>query len=126
MALAGRHFYDVHCLLNDAGVREALAQLGPTGVAELVADVDARSDAAGWSYTPRPNGGFAHSAAFAEDAASRATAEASYTTALGMVNGPKPTLDECLATNWRSGCRKRHPRCSAPAFGHVARAACPG
>jgi hypothetical protein len=98
MALAGRHFYDVHCLLNDAGVREALAQLGPTGVAELVADVDARSDAAGWSYTPRPNGGFADSAVFAEDAVSRATAEASYSTALGMVHGQKPTLDECLAT----------------------------
>lgn len=98
MALAGRHFYDVHCLLDDTGVREALAQLGPAGVAELVADVDARSDAAGWSYTPRPNGGFADSAAFAEDAVGRATAEASYTKALGMVHGHKPTLDECLAT----------------------------
>ena len=98
MALAGRHFYDVHCLLNDTGVRDALAELGPTGIAELAADVDTRSDAAGWSYTPRPNRGFADSAAFAEDAASRATAEASYSTALGMVHGHKPTLDECLAS----------------------------
>jgi hypothetical protein len=98
MALGGRHFYDVHCLLSDAMVREALAEHGPAGVAELIADVDARSEAAGWSYTPRPDGGFADSAVFADEAACRTTAEASFATALGIVHGERPTFDECLAT----------------------------
>ena len=98
MALAGRHFYDVHQLLSHPGVRAALTELGPGGVREIVADIDERSQAAGWPSTPRPEGGYADSPAIQHDAPAMQTAEASYVLALGMVYGEYPTFAECIAT----------------------------
>lgn len=98
MAQAGRHYYDVKCLLAAAEVRDALDHLGTGGVEALVEDINERSEAAGWRYMSRPAGGFADSPAFETDGACRAVAERSYEVALDMVHGQKPTYDECLAT----------------------------
>jgi len=96
MAQAGRHYYDVKCLLDAPAVREALTDLGPVGVTALVDDINTRSQAAGWRYMPRPSGGFANSPAFDPAAPCRAVAEHSYGVALGMVHGAKPTFEDCL------------------------------
>jgi hypothetical protein len=56
-----RHLYDVHCLLIDEQVVGGLDALGPAGIAELCADVDAHGQEAGFSYTPRPVEGFGDS-----------------------------------------------------------------
>jgi hypothetical protein len=98
MAQAGRHFYDVHRLLADGGVRGALRALGTAGVAALVDDIDDHSQAAGWSYVRRPPGGFADSPAFDPEAPGLAVAERSYGVAMAMVHGDRPTFQSCLTT----------------------------
>lgn len=97
MAQAGRHYYDVKCLLDSPAVRSALTTLTPAGVSALVADINARSEAAGWRYMPRPAGGFADSAAFDPAAPCQGAAETSYQIALDMVHGVQPTYEQCLA-----------------------------
>lgn len=64
MRRAGRHYYDIHCLLESHRVRASLTELGPVGVAAIVNDINTRSAEAGWSYSLRPDDGFAGSAAF--------------------------------------------------------------
>lgn len=98
LARAGRHFYDIHQLLGDAGVRNALAALGHSGLQDLVTDVNARSEAAGWAYVERPEDGYGASPAFDPRAAGRAVAERGFKVAMGMVYGVAPSYDECLAT----------------------------
>ena len=56
-----RHLYDVAMIL---GHDETCLALDEVPMSELMVDVDARSEAAGWAYTPRPEGGFATSLAF--------------------------------------------------------------
>lgn len=97
MAQAGRHYYDIKCLLDAPAVRLALTNLGPAGVTALVDDINARSEAAGWRYMPRGDGGFADSPAFNPSAPCRTVAERSYVVALSMVYGAKPIYDDCLA-----------------------------
>ncbi len=62
LAAGARHLYDVAMLLSNPDVRNALQN--PDVIRELMIDIDARSDAAGWPYTPRPESGFASSPAF--------------------------------------------------------------
>ena len=50
-----RHLYDTAMLLSSARVNEALAD---GRIAELMVDIDERSAAAGWLFTPRPEDGF--------------------------------------------------------------------
>lgn len=64
LAAGARHLYDVAMLLSNADVRNALQN--PDVIRELMIDIDARSDAAGWPYTPRPEAGFASSPAFTD------------------------------------------------------------
>lgn len=61
LRLGARHLYDVASLLRSARVRDALVD---GEMITLMIDVDERSRAAGWSFTPRPDSGFAASAAF--------------------------------------------------------------
>jgi hypothetical protein len=60
----GRHFYDIDRLLNSASVVGALAELGPVGLPSMVKDIEAHSQQAGFSWSPRPAGGYADSPAF--------------------------------------------------------------
>jgi hypothetical protein len=95
---AGRHVYDVHRLLADGGVRTKVRELGPAGVAALWADIDQHSDADGFSYTPRPAGGFSESPLLDMSAECREVLADGYTAAMALVYGEKPSLDECLDT----------------------------
>lgn len=95
---AGRHLYDVHRLLSDEGVRSALAALGHGGIAELVADIDAHSEDAGFSYTARPDGGYAASAAFAETGPHHTIARQSFAGTQALVLGEMPSFDACCRT----------------------------
>ena len=94
----GRHYYDIHCLLSNDGVRTALSALGTAGVISLANDINSRSQAAGWSHTPRPAGGFAASPAFDPSTSALAHAEHSYEAAMAMVYGSRPSFEGCLET----------------------------
>jgi Nucleotidyl transferase AbiEii toxin, Type IV TA system len=93
---AGRHFYDVHQLLCDDGVVMALGS-NPT-MAEIAADVDANSKKHRWPFTPRPDEGYGTSLVFDPRGQVRRAAEESFSSALRLVWGPRPTFDECLAS----------------------------
>jgi hypothetical protein len=92
---AGRHFYDIHQLLQTPDVTAALSAPGQT-MDILAADVDAKSAEFGWDHTPRPDGGYASSLVFDPDGAVRNVAEEAYVLALSLVWGQRPTFDQCL------------------------------
>jgi hypothetical protein len=94
----GRHFYDIHCLLNDDRVVSALQGAGQEGVAELVDDIGKHSVAAGFLFTERPVGGYATSRAFIPDEMALPHMHSSYDLAARLIYGEAPTLEECLAT----------------------------
>lgn len=98
LRVAGRHVYDIHRLLNDTRVLNALSALGPTGVEELCTDIDINSESAGFPFTPRPSGGYASSPAFNETGESQNVLGEAYETAAGLIYGHRPTLAECLQT----------------------------
>ncbi len=93
-----RHLYDIHCLLADERVVTALEELGTDGIADLCADVDRHSEAAGFSFTPRPAAGFSHSRLLDPDQPGAAALAQGYERAMQLVYGRKPTLGECLDT----------------------------
>ncbi|MGW4719914.1 nucleotidyl transferase AbiEii/AbiGii toxin family protein [Nocardia sp. NPDC004260] len=93
-----RHLYDIYCLLGDQRVVGALTALGPDGIAQLCADVDEHSAAAGFSYTPRPAAGFADSPLLADDHPGKAALELGYRRAMQLVYGSQPTMHDCLDT----------------------------
>lgn len=94
----GRHFYDIHCLLNDDRVVSALSSAGQDGVARLVDDIGQHSASAGFPFTERPAGGYAASRAFTPDQTAMPHLQSSYDLAARLIYGPVPTLEECLAT----------------------------
>ncbi len=65
---------------------------------ELMADVDARSEAAGWPYTERPTEGFATSAAFANTGDCCDALRSGYSAVAELVWGQMPSFDEALET----------------------------
>ncbi|MGV9839120.1 nucleotidyl transferase AbiEii/AbiGii toxin family protein [Nocardia niigatensis] len=93
-----RHLYDIHCLLTDHHVVSTLETLGPTGVAQLCADVDEHSQKAGFSYTPRPADGFGASPLATHQHPGAQSLERGYLQAMQLVYGTQPTLKECLTT----------------------------
>ncbi len=98
IAQYGRHFYDIGQLLKSEHVRDALSALGTDGVAFLVDDIDRRSEAAGWKWTPRPDGGFADSPAFDDQHEAHSVIQRGYTAALELVHGAAPSLSDVFAT----------------------------
>lgn len=94
----GRHFYDIHQLLQSEDIRAKLTEMGPGGVARLVFDIEEHSAAGGFATAPRPSNGFASSTAF--DSAGSAAAEIrhAYTAAEGLMYGAVVPLDDCLAS----------------------------
>lgn len=95
---SARHLYDIHCLLNAPGVVAALEHLGSDGVAQLCADVDEHSGAAGFSHTPRPAEGFGASPLLTADGAGVGALADGYRRAMQLVYGVQPSLSTCLAT----------------------------
>lgn len=95
LARAGRHYGDIARLLGDADVQMALRTPGST-IAELAVDVDDWSAKAKWSYTPRPEDGYASSVAFSADSPAVRVARESYEDAKALMWGEVPTFAECL------------------------------
>ena len=88
-----RHLYDTAMLLSSDRVNEVLVD---GRIAELMVDVDERSAAAGWPFTPRPEGGFATSVAFGGDDAVAEALRDGYTRLADLVWGELPTFDEAI------------------------------
>lgn len=100
----GRHFYDIHCLLQDDQVISELVLLGDEGVRALVADIDSQSTAADFSSTPRPPEGYGHSPAFDRTHSMRNTIETGYEAAQALVYGELIPFDLTIDTvRHRSG-----------------------
>ena len=95
-ALAGgaRHLYDVAMLLSNTDVRNALQN--PEVIRELMTDIDARSDAAGWPYTPRPESGFASSPAFTGQPDITDALKSGYARLDDLVWGHRPSFAEAI------------------------------
>lgn len=94
----GRHFYDIHCLVRDAGVSAALRTLDDEAKQMLVDDIERQSIAAGFPSTPRPDEGYASSPAFGASDRSRPDVEAGYVAAEALIYGQRVPLDEALAS----------------------------
>lgn len=94
LALAGRHYYDVHCCLNHTDVLDELAK---ADVAALSQDIEDQSLRAGWPFTARPEGGYATSPAFARNSAYHDAAHQAYTSSTRLFYGDFPEFDECLS-----------------------------
>lgn len=94
----GRHFYDIHCLLQDERVTGAIEELGSKGVRALVDDIDNQSAVAGFSLTPRPIEGYAHSPAFNREHSTRVTIETGYEAAQALIYGDLVSLDVVINT----------------------------
>ncbi|MCB0994627.1 MAG: nucleotidyl transferase AbiEii/AbiGii toxin family protein [Acidimicrobiales bacterium] len=88
-----RHLYDVALVLRSERVRDALAD---GEMAALMVDVDARSEAAGWPYTPRPDAGFAASPVFAPTSALHGALEAGFADLRELVWGELPTVSDAI------------------------------
>lgn len=97
LSAAGRHLYDIACMLEDASVVDALRALGPEGVTALTADIEAHSTDAGFASLPRPAGGFAASPVFSTDHELHALVLKAYEAAMPLVHGPRPTSAEMMS-----------------------------
>jgi hypothetical protein len=94
----GRHFYDIDRLLNTNSVIEALDALGHDRFAELVADINSHSDDAGFSWSPRPESGYADSPAFDPSADAFAAIHTGFDAARNLIHGAPVTLDDVMNT----------------------------
>ncbi|TAK69198.1 MAG: nucleotidyl transferase AbiEii/AbiGii toxin family protein [Actinomycetota bacterium] len=94
----GRHFYDIDRLLNTSSVTDALDALGASGLADLVEDINAHSDEAGFSWSPRPAGGYADSPAFARTADVREAIRTGFEAAQALIRGDRISLDDVTTT----------------------------
>jgi len=88
-----RHLYDVTMLLRSERVRQGLAR---GEIAALMEDVDARSQAAGWPFTPRPEAGFAASPAFSPTVAIIEAFETGFVQLGELVWGELPGVADVL------------------------------
>ncbi|WP_231999735.1 nucleotidyl transferase AbiEii/AbiGii toxin family protein [Mycobacterium sp. 1245852.3] len=95
---SGRHFYDIHMLLQSEEVRSELVRIGRSGVEALVLDIEERSAAAQWRFVPRPADGYASSPAFASDGPVATAVRSAYLSAEALMYGPVVPLEECLAS----------------------------
>jgi len=98
LARHGRHFYDIDRILNTPTVTAALDELGAVGVADLTADIDEHSAEAGFTWSPRPDGGYADSPAFDPRAPVHAMIRAGFEAAQHLIHGTPITLDDVIAT----------------------------
>ena len=88
-----RHLYDTAMLVRSDRVNDALAD---GRISELMVDIDERSAAAGWLFTPRPEGGFATSPAFGGDDEVAEALRDGYARLADLVWGELPSFDEAI------------------------------
>ncbi len=92
----GRHFYDIARLLSDAGVQHRLRALGHDGLRALVNDVNDNSDAASFTWSPRPGNGYASSPAFDLEHPTHVAIARGYTAAQALIYGAWLSLEDAL------------------------------
>jgi hypothetical protein len=95
---AGRHVYDAHQLLICPDVTAELEAIGTDGVARLCTDIDEHSCAAGFSFTPRPDGGYGHSVLLESSHPSWKILKQGYDQVVELVYGNRPSFETCIAT----------------------------
>ena len=88
----GRHFYDIYCLLGDASVCDRLTEAEFTP--RVAEDRMRVSEAFGLPVTSRPAEGFATSPAFDASHPSHHAFEEAYASAMSLVWGRRPTLED--------------------------------
>ncbi|HWL42579.1 MAG TPA: nucleotidyl transferase AbiEii/AbiGii toxin family protein [Ilumatobacter sp.] len=88
-----RHLYDVALVLRAERVRDALAD---GQMAALMRDVDARSAAAGWPFTPRPEAGFGASDVFNPEAGIVAALTEGFDQLAELVWGELPSATDAI------------------------------
>lgn len=94
----GRHFYDIDRLLNTPTIIDALSGLGAAGFTELVEDINAHSQEAGFSWSPRPEGGYAASPAFNPTGESLDAILTGFSSAQSLIHGDQITFDDVIRT----------------------------
>ncbi|AZI57193.1 nucleotidyl transferase AbiEii/AbiGii toxin family protein [Nakamurella antarctica] len=94
---SGRHLYDVCLVLQHERTLSSLRTLGEAGVSDLCADIDSRSEKAGWPYEPRPAAGFGSSPLLIDPSCAQPL-RIGYETARALIHGRRPSFEECLDT----------------------------
>lgn len=94
----GRHFYDIHRLVTDSRVIEALQAMDLVRKLELIEDIDQESKAADFSATPRPEQGYAASSAFDLAHPARNAIEQGYKASQQLIYGKQTSLEEVVAS----------------------------
>jgi len=77
----GRHFYDIHCLVENEQIAGVLERLSSADKQKLIDDIERQSIAAGFPSTMRPTDGYASSPAFDPEHPSRDAIETGYNAA---------------------------------------------
>jgi hypothetical protein len=89
-----RHAYDIAMLL---GHQETVTALRGLDLAGMLADIERRTIASDWEWTPRPAGGYSDSPAFQDAFIAHASVIRAYDQALALVvGGSKPSLREIV------------------------------
>ena len=94
----GRHFYDIDRLLNTPTVVNALTILGAARFNELVEDINIHSREAGFSWSARPEKGYADSPAFDPAHPSHRSILSGYESAQRLIHGEHVSFEHVLAT----------------------------
>jgi hypothetical protein len=97
----GRHFYDIHRLVENEQVTGVLEAISPADKQRLIDDIEQQSVAAGFSSTIRPDDGYASSPAFDPKHSSRDAIETGYNAAQQLIYGELVSLDEAVASVYR-------------------------
>jgi hypothetical protein len=100
----GRHLYDIHQVLGDGDVIDALSELGSTGIADVATDVHDRSVRAKWPSVPRPADGWTLAMECLNPGTPAAAAlKDAYQQSAVMIYGALPPFDSCIARMATSG-----------------------
>lgn len=94
----GRHFYDIHRLVQNPQVAAVLKTMSADSKQSLMDDIDQQSQAAGFFSTPRPEHGYADSPAFDSEHPSREAIEVGYNAAQQLIFGARVALEEAVAS----------------------------
>ncbi len=94
----GRHFYDIHRLVRNPEIAAVLKAMDAEATQRLIDDIEQQSQAADFSSTPRPTGGYASSPAFDSAHPSRDAIEVGYRAAQQLIYGGVVSLEEAVAS----------------------------
>lgn len=94
----GRHFYDIHRLVENEQIAGVLERLSSADKQQLIDDIGQQSIAAGFPSTMRSADGYVSSPTFDPEHSSRAAIETGYNAAQQLIYGELISLDEIVAS----------------------------